>query len=415
VTPADIARLGLGNQLLADLDKLRPHLLRVGAIVPAASADADEGGKISDADDVAAARPAPGLTLEEYLAACDPVLGQRAIEFALVLPALPGVGATLDDAIGTLDTDQDVEEVGRGADADADADPTLAEQLRRCTPSERDRYRSFVERLVDRASGYPMVVRDLAARCVLHAIAVDLWPHERWPEVLKDALVALGADGDEPGDDDLAAASALAAVSLGLLRTDVGRMSRQDEHTMRYEAAGAAVRHLLARARDDRIELLAAELPEPLTGAAGIVAAQTAIEEILNPLSGAARSARLLAEEYDIHAEVTHGSIVDLLEPLEGVPEARLLLAITLAADAGPVYVRATMQSGRAIVGAWRAPWLAIERAAPTGSHGRAWKLTAGQTPGMLAWDDLPKSTCTWFGGQPRPEPVKALLESVEA
>lgn len=414
-TPAEIARLGLGDQLLADLDELRPQLLRAGVSVPVTpTTDPDPDRHAPPGDEVPAARPAPGLTLEDYLAACDPVLGQRATEFALVLPALPGVGAALDDTHGTLDSDKDTNSSGDGPPPEGQDDPTLAEQLRRCTASERDRYRRFLERLVARAPDYPMLVRGLAVRCVLHALAVRLWTDNRWPAVLAEALEALGAGGDEPSEHELAGAGALAAVGLAVLRTDVDRVSRLDEYTMRYLAVGNAVSGLLAQAPLDRIELLAADLPGRLAGAAGVSAAQRAIEETMQPLTGAARAAHLLTDEHSLTASVTDGVIIELHDPVEGVAEPRLLLALGLAKDSGPVYCRAHSDDGRRILGAWCAPWLAIEREGPVGAIGRAWKLGSGQTPAMLEWDDLPKGAHAWFGGQPRPEHAAELLGLID-
>lgn len=60
----------------------------------------------------------------------------------------------------------------------------------------------FVERVVERAPGYPMVVRTLAVRTLLHSIAAHLCPDDGWPPLLADALGALGAAGDEPRPEE---------------------------------------------------------------------------------------------------------------------------------------------------------------------------------------------------------------------
>jgi hypothetical protein len=91
--------------------------------------------------------------------------------------------------------------------------------------------------------------------------------------------------------------------------------------------------------------------------------------------------------------------VAELGEPIDGVAEARLLLALQLPGDSGPVYARGYGPSGRRIVGVWSAPWLAVERDGAAGPFGRAWKLGPAQTPGMLAWDDLPKATLSWSAG----------------
>ncbi len=248
-TPEELARLGLGDQLLADLEELRRHLLAVGATVvsnPDTGQRAENGigGEGADAPPI---RPAPGLSLEDYLAACDPVLGHRMTEFSLLLPALAGVGAALDDAAGTLDTDRDVDDSEPDETEEA---PTLGEELRRQGTTERARFRRFVERLVARAADYPVIVRNLAVRCVLHGLAADLWPDDRWPDVLVEALKALAASGDEPNEHERDAAASLAAVGLAVLRTDVASLSRRDERTLRYESSGVAVAQLLPHAAE---------------------------------------------------------------------------------------------------------------------------------------------------------------------
>lgn len=92
------------------------------------------------------------------------------------------------------------------------------------------------------------------------------------------------------------------------------------------------------------------------------------------------------------------------------VAEPRLILALGLAGEEGPIFVRGRNSEGRAVVAVWCAPWLAIERAGPAGRWGRAWKLARGQTPGMLRWDDLPKASLDWSAGRARPREVADLL-----
>jgi hypothetical protein len=405
-TPAEVARLGLGSQLLADLDELRPHLVRVGASIvnptnPDHASEQDE-----DNADTLRARPVPGLTLEDYLVACDPVLGRRATEFALVLPAVPGIGSALDDAVETHgDDDDDIEE--------EEHEWTLTEQLNDCTEYERDRYRRFLERLVGHAPEYPVVVRTLAVRSVIHAVDADLWTEREWPEMLAEALRALGAPGDEPNDHERAGAGSLAVIGLVLLRIKVDRVSRLDEYTMRYLQTGRAVAHLLPNAAAEQVALIASEMPEQFSPAGWIAAGDQVCDEILHPLTGADRAAHLLVEEDKFAATVIDG-VIQLDDPIEGIPVPRLLRALTLAANPGPVFVRGRDHNGREIVAAWCQPWLAIEQTASAGPVGRAWKLAPEQTPAMLEWEDMPKPTYSWFGGQPRPNEVTELLGLID-
>ncbi|MGA2165761.1 MAG: hypothetical protein ABSH36_15020 [Solirubrobacteraceae bacterium] len=121
----------------------------------------------------------------------------------------------------------------------------------------------------------------------------------------------------------------------------------------------------------------------------------------------------LIDDEHGLKATVTDEVIIELEDPLDGVAEPRLILALALSGDHGPVYVRGRDPNGRQVIGAWCAPWFAVEREASAGAIGRAWRLGTVQTPAMLAWDDLPKPTYSWFGGQPRPDEVTELLEVI--
>ena len=412
--PEDVARDMLGNQLLADIDELRGHLLAVGATVRVPrpkDQDADGHGDHADGEAPLPARPAPGQTLEDFLEACDPVLGQRMTEFALVLPALPGVGAALDEDVGTLDTDSDQD----AQDHDDPTTRTIATELRRKTPDERHRYRGFVERLIERSPGYPMVVRTLTVRTLLHSITARLWPADEWPVLLADALRALAAGGDEPSEWERRSAGSLAAVGLALLRTDVPRMSKRDERQMRYQSAAGALGALLADRDPQRLEVLAGELPGRLAGAPGVLAAEQAVEEALHPPRGVVRAVRLLADEHLVAAHVRGDATVVLDEPLGGLPEPAMILALRLADEHGPVFARGVTDEGRVVLAAWCAPWLAIEKIGKTGlPYGGAWKLGPGQTLNLIDRADLPRANVRWPAGRQRPPEVSDLLALAE-
>jgi len=121
---------------------------------------------------------------------------------------------------------------------------------------------------------------------------------------------------------------------------------------MRYLRTGRAVADLLVDASAEQIALLAGDLPECLSGAAGIRAASDAVEETLHPLTGAARATCLLDDEHGLKATVTDEVIIELEDPLDGVAEPRLILALALSGDHGPAYVRGRDSNGRQVVGA---------------------------------------------------------------
>lgn len=414
--PEDVVRDGLGPQLLADIDELRAHLLAVGATVRVPRPTAPETSEAEEETVLLVARPAPGQTLEEFLEACDPVLGQRMTEFALVLPALPGVGAALDDEVGTLDTDTDETAAGHDEGGEGGGGPggrSIREELNRRTPDERRRYRWFVERLVERAPSYPMLVRTLAVRTLLHSIAAHLWPDDQeWPPLLADALRALGAARDEPRPEEERAAGSLAAVGLALLRTDVPRMSVRDERQMRYASTASAVAALLDRRDAQQMEMLAAELPGRLAGSVGAQAAERAVDEVIHPPRSVDRAVRLLADEHDVDAHVGGDATIVIDEPLASVPEPMMVIALRLADEAGPVFARGETAEDRPVLAAWCSPWLAVERVGRTGlKFGRAWRLGKGQNLHAIdLMTELPRADVRWNAGEPTPDDIRDLL-----
>ena len=369
---------------------------------------ADGDQETHDSADAPTTRAAPGITLEDYLAACDPVLGQRATEFALVLPAPPGIGATLDDAIGTLD--RTPPPMIRSRTGASRRSPSNCASAPKASATVTDASWSALS-LVPRSIRWWYAHSPHAAPCTRSRPTFG--PRSAGPRCSPRHFVLSAPVAMSPTSTSAAAAS-LAAIGLGLLRTDVDRISRLDEHTMRYLQTGRAVASLLPDVSPEQTALLAGELSGHLSGAAGILAANEAIEEALHPLTGATRAAHLLGDEHNLAATITDGVIVELEDPIEGVAEARLILTLALAEDSGPVYVRGRNLDGQQVVAAWCAPWLAIERTGRAGPFGRAWKLAPGQTPAMLPWDNLPRATCSWFGGEPRPVMIADLLGLID-
>lgn len=399
----------LGAQLLSDIEELRTHLLVAGATVRTPRSQPDND--IEDPTvEVPVARPAPGQTLEDFLEACDPVLGQRMTEFALVLPALPGIGVSVEEEVGTLESDED-EDLPESPGEAEEKGRSVRGALHRATPDQRERYRQFVERLVERSPQYPMLIRTLAVRTMLHSIGAGLWSDEAWPELLAGALRALAARGDEPNEWERRAAASLAAVGLGLLRTDVPRMSRRDEHQMRYSHTADELAALLVHRDPEQLLELAKELSGPLAGAPGAAAAELAAEEALNPPRGVDRAVGLLAEEQEIEAHVSGDATIVLVDPIRGLPEPQMARVLDLAGEAGPVFGRATTMEGRDVLAAWCAPWFVVERGTQTGkTMVSAWRLPGQTLYTLTTGAELPRPDVASFAGADRPEEVAGLL-----
>jgi hypothetical protein len=417
-TPRDVALEGLGTALLTDIDELREHLLRVGSLVPTAAPD-DDAGSATTGDggagelDLPRARPAPAQTLEDYVAACDPVLGRAMTEFALVLPALPGLSSDFDESVEELDTDFEDDEETAGEDEGDDASPTLTETLSTLSDDERARWRRWVERLIDRSAGYPMVIRTLALRSVLHGIADGIWEDGQWPPILTQAVSALASPGDEATDYELAAAGSLGAIALALLRADVPRLSVRDERTLRYEAVAREIAPLLPHLDTERVQSLAAEMPETSTGLGVLDASLRVAAEVLDPPSGVEAAVRLLADEHGIEARIVGSGEIELSEPLPSYAEPQLFLAIGLTRERGPIVARGNIDNQTAILAIWKAPYLIVERRKGK-RWGRMFRLPDSLSPFNYASPDaeLPRPISSWMGDEPRPERASDLLHS---
>ena len=410
-TPQEVAIDGLGAALLADVEELRGHLLRVGALVPIGTASA---GEESDEDldrqaDLPSARPASGQTLEDYLAACEPVLGREMTEFALVLPALPGLGGDFDASLAGLESDLDDEEEP-GDDEESAAG--LSEVLGKLPDRERDRWRRWVERLVERAPELSMVIRTLALRSVLHGIAEGIWTEERWPEILAAATGALAVGGDEPGAEERAAAASLGAIAVALLCSEVERLSVRDEQALRYEAAATAVAPLLPDFDPERVEMLAPEMPEPLRGGAALEACLRVVEDALEPPSGAEHAVWLLDEEHGIEAWLDDDGAIELERSLPAVAEPQLCLALGLAREPGPLVARGTIEGRVGVVAVWAGPYLVVERSRGERRWGRLFRLPDSLSPLNFASLDreLPAPVASWEGDRPPPQAARNLL-----
>jgi hypothetical protein len=287
--------------------------------------------------------------------------------------------------------------------------------LHRKSHDDRERYRGFVERLVERMPHYSMVVRTLGVRTLLHSIAANLWLEDQWPALLADALRALVVAGDEPRPEELRAAASLAAVGLALLRTDVLRMSRRDEHELRYEKTARAVAGILEQRDTQQVETLAGELPGRLGRAAGVSAAEEAVEAPLHPLRGVDRAVRLLAEENGVAAHARGDATIVIDDPLPDFPEPETILALRPAGESGPVFAPGLTEDCRPVLGAWCTPWLVVEKIGPIGlPHGGAWNLGEDGTLYAIDRADLPRADLRWSAGSPRPPEVADLLEMAD-
>jgi hypothetical protein len=415
-SPEEVASRGLGAQLLADVEELRGHLLRVGALVPiAGSGGEDEEDGVAE-DDAPKARPAPGQDLEDYLAACDPVLGREMTDFALVLPAVPGLGGDFDEGAAGFDDDLEDDEAGELDDAeDKPPEADFSQVLAELPEKERERWRRWVEKLVARSPGLPVVVRTLALRSVLHGIKEKIWIDEAAESVLIRATKALPVDGDEPNEAELAAAGSLAAIAAVWIRSGVEKVSIRDEQTLRYEEVARAVGPLLEFRDPEQIETLASGMPAQAVAFGWVEACSVVAEGIVQPQSGPELAVRLLEDDYEIEAQVGPDGVIELLEPVPPRAEPMLCRALGLSNEDGPVMASGVSHDDTRVIAAWSAPHLVIEKRS-TRRWGDLYQLPETLSPlNYTGYDcDLPRRTASWQGDEPLPAAAGDLLSLFE-
>ncbi len=402
----------LGDLLLHDIAELRGELLKAGATVetPTTAPATPDSGPSQEGPTLT--RPAPGQTLEEFLEACDPVLGRQMCEFALVLPSFPGVGLSEEEEAGALDVGEDEEE----STPEPDEKRSLRKALEEATPDQRGQFRRFVERLVKRSPALPLTIRNLSLRTIIHSIGGGIWSDEDWPPLLARALEGLAAPGDEPNEWELRAAGSLASVSLFVLRSDVPLMSERGPHLLQFEAAANAVTPLLEHRDSEQIQQLTNELPGRLTGPSAVSATEDLAIQLLDPPDGLTRASRLLKDEHELSSR-REGRVTLIIEdPVSNLPEIRLATAVHLVGGPGPTFVRALTEDGREVLAAWQAPWFAVEKETPAGkTMVRCWKLSSA-TPYPLTLEvELARATITTNAGDERPDEVAALLVRADA
>jgi len=425
-TPIEMVLEGKLSLLYEIAELMRPELLRLGALEPKPAPRPSRQGTESDSageqeEEPARARPAPGKTLSDYLAACAAVLDEPTVEWALVLPSLPGLGGQeLEGKRGVLTSETDDEAADAGAE-DSEAPPRdLAEAVRKATSTRRGQFRRFCEGALERGAAWPNLMRAQTARLVLNAVAADLWPleNERGRR-LSELVGVLAAPGDDPTDEERTALASYAAVTLALLRDDVTRLSVNDPQTLRFEAAASAGRGLVDDLDPVQLDTLAAELGDAFRAPPSGELIFELATQIQRPKRGISAAIALLREEDGISAIEQNGALV-ISDPLPAVPERDVVRAIGLVEGPGPVIVRGRTSRGVEIVCIWRAPLLLISRRTAAGPGGRLYRLSEGWTPRVIAagWqvaldvrENLPEPVEVWFPGRTPSAEAVGLLE----
>jgi len=403
--PADLVRHGLGDRLLEDLEKLRPHLIRAGAILVTKDPKADDAEEGPNPEGL---RAKEGTTVDQFLAECDPVMGRRSTEYALLIPPIPGSSPrSSGDEYGSNEDETDPPE--EESPEAADPEESLGDALASAPPEERKRFRSFLERLVERESDLPLIARSWAMRAVIDSLREHLWPIEEWEEMLTRALAGAGAPSPDANEHERSAAATCAAVGLTLLelRTTPGVTN---EASMRFAEASAAVSHLLSHADLQESSELTSGLPVRLKRAIDAERIEAAIEHVLRPDTGVERVVRLLKSEEMVTARAATPGTVEITSVLPDVPEPILFAALRYFEGDGALVIRGFTANGLRVAVVWLAPVLAIERSSDERSWGRSWRLTPGSGPSALDALELPPPHRTWSSRSGRPVEVQNLF-----
>ncbi|MGI8429681.1 MAG: hypothetical protein ACR2OB_10335 [Solirubrobacteraceae bacterium] len=423
--PSGLIRDGQLAVLYEVAELMRPMLLKLGALVPKPTAGGQ--GASGDKEGAETAAPRAGQTLEEYLAACSAVLDEQVVEWALAIPSLPslGGGSRIDHQKGLLTTDVGDVAADAGDDDEDAEEPNFAEIVRRATAHRRRQWRTFCEKAIGYAAGWPHLMRAYVARLTLNGVAADLWPDETEKgEILKRLVLGLVAAGDVPTYDEQAAVASYAAIALAILRSDVHLLSVNDEATLRYKAAARAGESIVNDLDPMRIDEIVIEIADAFKD---IMTGDDVFDiatQVAAPQTGIAAAITLLRSEYDWDALERDGALV-LTEPITALLERELLRAAGLVDIAGPVIIRGTTMPGNSeAICIWRKPFLLIARRRAAGMTGRVYSLAPGETPRTLigGWtagsidvkDNMPKAIEDWLPGHPTPPRAAELLDLLD-
>ena len=427
-TAHELLESGRWTVLYEIAELMRPALLQFGAITQAPSPRADAATadpKPADDETAGAARATPekGRTLADYLAACAAVIDEASVEWALLLPVLPGLGADpgLEGRTGLLTTEIDDDAADAGTSGDADARPaTLGEAISDASTHRKRQLRKFCEGALERATAWPNLMRTYSARLVLNAASRDLWPDDADKgDVLQRMVDMLAAPAEIPTDEERIAISAYVAVALAILRTYVDRLSINDEPTLRYKRAEATGRAMLAHLDPAQVELLVIELDDPFLGPAAGEGVIELAARIQQPASGLAAALELLEEEDGPAAAEVDGALV-IRDPLPAVPERDLVRIAGLVDGAGPTIVRGETETGKQVCCVWNHPLLLISKRNKHGRGGSVYRVADGSHPRVVAagWEpwlsvgeNMPQRIADWYPGQPTPAEATSLLE----
>lgn len=325
---------------------------------------------------------------EEYLDACEALVGERLLAYGLALPALEsGDGRREDADDGALEDDSvDLAPTEAAQEDFEDSSPVLAQ----LPETQRRRYRRWCERLVDLSPELPYAGRLIALRLVLDAVRGELFvAREDWFPLVARATVALGPPG-AVFEEERAPAGSLAAVALAVMRGQLRRFAAWEEMRIPYERAIEATKTVLEDARLDLCERYASSLVDMFGASVSSSVMEALIESVVSP-DPIEDALKLAAEEYNLPLE-REGQLLRVLDGSHGDPRRTLLRVVGLVEGIG-VAVMIGDLSDYGSLAVWRSPDLILVQSTQGGMRGARYELR-GWGPSSYADDP---------GGLPRP------------
>lgn len=285
--------------------------------------------------------------------------------------------------------------------------------LKRAPRHQKDRYRRWCCQLVELSLDLPPVARLIAWRLLLRAVVAGLWDDDSWFPLVVDMSMAVAtpvADGFTEEDD--AVASAL-AVSLAVLRSQLGDSHATDERKIRFNEATAAASPRLAEVSSELVEEYARELA-PMFGASVHLDRILALTEVVRRRDPIEDAIDLLREE---GRDIGREDRLLVVHELMGDPETDLLRIVGMAEEAGAVAATGLRADQRFLV-AWSPPYVVSIRRKTNSVIGDIYKCGI-TTPGALTQarqriSEVLTKHASWFARQPAPELAREVLREVK-
>jgi hypothetical protein len=416
--PEELIEDGDLNSLFELAELMREVFVKSGSMAPKA---VDPGPNAREEDENLA--PVPGQTLADYLAATPALLPDSVVTWSLILPSVPGLGSDpgMEDGSGILtdhigdsaaDSGETKNEAGRSKPVDV---------MRRSSEHRRRQLRRFCERSFEVAPAWPNVFRAFLGRFVLNGVAADLWPDEiERAEALVTLVDCLTRPQDEPTDEEREAIACYVAIALAILRSEVPRLSVEDEANLRFKSAIE-----LARDFDLELEVTAVEeVASELRGSLGDVVSGEYVlrvtRSVVEPTAPNETAIALLREERGIWAHDKSGVIV--VEKSLPASYENELLRIAAFVEGPRSAVSAETEAGVRVACAWDSPLLLISSRNRFGRRGRLYKgqgaspriISAGWNYGSSVPENLPDPEATWLPGEDPPSDALPLLRMLD-